>query len=451
MIIEYLDPIYSKVSKDGIGVLSRVLYYKDTYWRQSRFKKIHKEYNHTLVNKSGIFLTGFLPGVFKYLKEKNIDYSFIEDQNEDRIRLIFSSYNQAGSIELRDEQNEAIFYALRDRRGVVHYPTGSGKTIIFLSIIEKFPESNALILLHRQDLLYQTYEEANKMFPGDVGIIGDGKSEPNRITIAMIQTLSKMSQTEFHKKQDILIVDEAHHVNSFDGEYYKTLTLIPAPIRLGFTATLPYTEKGKLALEGLIGPVIAEKKIQEVKSLAKIIVKLKKLPFSQTVHDLRNWKDVYKMGVVYNSRRHRTVLEDTVELVGQGRSVLILVVEINHGHNLIEMVRKRYPNLKIQFIWGKTAGEDRIKIKKMLDTKQVDVVIANAIWREGIDIPSLGAVINAAGGKSEIMTLQSLGRGLRTTEDKKDVILIDYFDPSNHYLVEHFGHRITLYFNEGWL
>jgi superfamily II DNA or RNA helicase len=206
-----------------------------------------------------------------------------------------------------------------------------------------------------------------------------------------------------------------------------------------------------MALEGLIGPVIAEKKIQEVASLAKPIIKLKKIPFSQTIHDLRTWKDVYRLGVVYNSRRHRIVLEDAIEQVKQGKTALILVVEIQHGYNLIGMAKNRFPNLNIQFVWGRTPIEDRMEVKKLLNEKKMEVVIANAIWREGVDIPSLGAIINAAGGKSEIMTLQSLGRGLRTTTDKKDVVLVDYFDNSHHYLVSHFGERITLYFDEGWI
>jgi len=60
--------------------------------------------------------------------------------------------------------------------------------------------------------------------------------------------------------------------------------------------------------------------------------------------------------------------------------------------------------------------------------------------------------VNASGGKSEILTLQSLGRGLRTVPGvKDDVVLVDFFDPSNRYLVDHFGHRVSLYFEEGWL
>jgi superfamily II DNA or RNA helicase len=78
-------------------------------------------------------------------------------------------------------------------------------------------------------------------------------------------------------------------------------------------------------------------------------------------------------------------------------------------------------------------------------------VIATAVWKEGINIPSLDVVINAAGGKSEIQTLQSIGRGLRRTEEKLQVIVVDFFDATHKMLIAHFGERVSLYFDLGWM
>jgi superfamily II DNA or RNA helicase len=448
--IEYIDPIYCRVNKEGIPVLKKVLYFKDVYWRQGFHRKVQKTYQKPMIGKDGLFLTGFIPRVLDYLVNKKIAYDFTETFPEKSGVITFPTSTK-NSFTLLPEQEEAVTSALLHGRGVIHYPTGSGKTVIFLSLLEALPDRNAVIITHLQSIFDQTYTEACRLFPGEVGRIGDNCKEPNRITIALIQSLNRMEPTEWHKLQDVLIIDECHHVNSTEGSYAKVLKQIPAPVRIGVTATLPDTEKGSMALEGLIGPVIAQKSIQEVSNLAKPIVKLKKLPFSQTVHDLRTWADVYRLGVVYNSRRHKQVLEDAVALKADGRTSLILVVQIEHGHNLMTMATKRFPNLCISFVWGDTTGDERAIIKRLLESGQGDCVICNAVWREGVNIPSLGAIINASGGKSEILTLQSIGRGLRTTPTKKDVILLDYFDPSHKYLIEHFGHRLTLYFEEGWL
>jgi superfamily II DNA or RNA helicase len=116
------------------------------------------------------------------------------------------------------------------------------------------------------------------------------------------------------------------------------------------------------------------------------------------------------------------------------------------------MSRRLFPQMRIEFVWSNVSGADRAAIKKDLNSGNIDVVIADAVWKEGVDIPTLGAIINASGGKSEINTIQTLGRGLRTVEGiKEDVILVDIFDPSHKYLIEHFGLRLCLYFDEGWM
>lgn len=446
--INYIDPVWSQVSKEGKAILNQVLYYPYTYYHQGPFHKVSKQTHYPLVSKGGRFLTGFIPRVRDYLNKRLIPYQILG------VRPIEVPDSQTTTFVLRPEQAEAVTLALKHQRGVIHYPTGSGKTVIFLSILECLPNNlNALILLYRDHTLFdQTYDRAKEIFPGEVGRIGYGYTEPNRINIANIQTLKDVVPSpEFHGVMDVVIVDECHHVSKFNGEFYNLLTAIPAPRRLGFTGTLPYTPEGKMALEGLIGPIIAEKKIDEVDSLAKPIIRLRKVPFNRKVHETKGWQNVYKLGVVYNSRLNRSVLEEAQQLVKEGRSVLIFVVEVQHISNLMEMASKRFPNLKIDSVWGKVDGVVREDIKNKLKLKLVDVVISNAVWREGIDIPNLGAVINASQNESSIMTTQALGRGLRTTKEKKDVVLVDYFDPSHHYLIKHFGERITLYFDEGWL
>ena len=68
-----------------------------------------------------------------------------------------------------------------------------------------------------------------------------------------------------------------------------------------------------------------------------------------------------------------------------------------------------------------------------------------------LNIPELNVVINDAGGKSEIATLQAIGRGLRRTVNKSELIIYDFFDNSHHYLVSHFGERFSLYCDMNWI
>ena len=79
----------------------------------------------------------------------------------------------------------------------------------------------------------------------------------------------------------MVFVDEAHHAHDITKTYGKALTMLAAPAKFGLTATLPATEKGKMNLEALIGPVIANFSIQEAVNkgiLAKPIIKIIKVP-----------------------------------------------------------------------------------------------------------------------------------------------------------------------------
>ena len=125
-----------------------------------------------------------------------------------------------------------------------------------------------------------------------------------------------------------------------------------------------------------------------------------------------------------------------------------MIKEIKHGE-LIQSIGKDIFGLDMVFVQGSTEGETRTEIKRLLDDKKIKAVISSSVWREGVNIPSLSAIINAMGGKSSIQTLQSIGRGLRIAKNKDSVIIIDYLDPYK-YLAEHAIKRITIYAENGW-
>lgn len=465
MKITIISPVFSKVmTTEDAEILGKILKYKTSVWREGPFHKVQKDYAKSLIKK-GIFLTGFLPRVVGHCERLKIPIEFgVLPQTPSPLSPTEVKYKLPPGVERFDpEQIEAIESIHRYQRGVIHYPTGSGKTTIFLSFISMFPTARSVIIVNTQDILIQTAQIAKRMFPGNVGILGAGENSINhQITVATIQSLNRMDlSSSFFKNLDIVIVDEAHHVSKFTepfvrkgegGSYAKVLSSILAPIRLGFTGTLPYIEEGKMALEGYIGPVISSKKPEEIKRLAKVIIQLKKLPETYTLKDLKTYPDVYRLGVIFNSRRNKQVVLDAEEYVKQGRTVLILVTAIQHGFNIKEMAERIIPHRDIEFVYGDMEGNKRDEIKKSLNEKRTEIVIADVVWKEGIDIPTLGAIINAAGGKSEIATLQNIGRGSRRVEGvKEDIILKDYFDGSHRYLVDHFGHRISLYFEKGWL
>jgi superfamily II DNA or RNA helicase len=444
------SPVYSKVVSGDFKFLLPILSYKTSVWIQGPFRRREKVVDKFVIDKQGRFLTGHIPSIINFCEENN-------QPLEIKWGFETLSYNLPSlpGITLHNYQNEAIIKSLKKGRGILHSPTASGKTVIGGALISCFPTENILFIIHTKDLLSQTLEEFEKWFPNQVGIIGTGKLEPNRITVGMIQSLNRLGPTEFDKIPNIIIVDETHHVGKFGGSYAKVLERFTnAPNRFGLTATLGYLPEAKLASEGHIGPVIAEvemKTLIEEGFLAKPKLKLIKIPRNPKYREINKYSDLYKAAIVENKVRNKIILECTKEFLKKGLSSLILTVRIEHGHLLEEMANEYFPELKLKYVHGGSEDEDREAVRRGLISGEIKVAVATTIFNEGVNIPSLGAVINASGGKSEIAILQKIGRGLRVTDKKKEIYLVDFFDPSHRFLIEHFGERLTLYFDCGWL
>jgi len=182
----------------------------------------------------------------------------------------------------------------------------------------------------------------------------------------------------------------------------------------------------------------------ELGILAEPKIKLVKSRYNPKIRELRTYATVYEEGIVQNNHRNQTIVTLASEYAKEGKTVLIMVNKIDHGKNIEDLGG-------FTFVRGETTGEARDRAKQLIIDRKLKVIITTNVWREGINIPNLDVVINAGGGKSEIATLQSIGRGLRKTDKKEKVIIVDFFDPSHPYLVSHFGERVCLYFSQNWI
>jgi len=88
----------------------------------------------------------------------------------------------------------------------------------------------------------------------------------------------------------------------------------------------------------------------------------------------------------------------------------------------------------------------------LMRTGKPGIFIATEILGEGVDVPSLGMVILAGGGKSHIRLLQRVGRGMRPKEDEINrVDIVDFIDHGSRYLEQHSKERMRIYDQEGFL
>jgi len=445
--IEISDPVYCLI-KQGFILIKPALTYKAEYYVQGPYSKKRVDYKKTLawksrVNKGYLFYHGLLNRVKEYCQTQNLNLE-IKKTFEDYL-IPETDEPKVPGLNIKEGerayQYSLIQKAIKHQRGVILSATGSGKTIMMLGLISCFPSKKILFLSNTHVPITQFKKSVIKYGFKDY-----------EIDSGTVQTYSRKPAEEIDK-YDIIIVDECHEFGGFNGMYANLFRKSLAPIRVGFTATLPDNPEIKFALEGLIGPVIGSLSIEEGNFfgvLAKPHIKVLELPEQKKIGDIRLYRDVYRMGVVNNRARNLAIVQETKRLLDEGKTILILVVEIEHGKNIVDLAKRLY-DLNITFVQGKTDSEAREEIRMAMNEKKIKAVVATAVFRKALDIPSLSAVINACGGKSETMTLQAIGRGLRKTKDKNEVEIIDFFDPSHHYLVKHFGYRLCMYFREKWI
>ena len=474
MKIIQVDPIYCKVDPASDFLKIKKLFeYESIYWQQGAYKKTPKKATSCLANHphKGWLLAGFIPKIKQYCLENNIPFEFESFSFDEKIKQIEPSLP---GITFREEQLNLVQIATKGKRGIIKSPTGSGKTVLAGGVISQFPTANCIFIVHTSALFSQTIEEFQKWFE-NVGWIGNGEYNPRRITVCMIQSINKIliknktTKKYEHEKyqefadllseQHIIIVDEAHHLCQQNGHYIETMEHCLAEIRIGFTATTnPPKNKTKEALvgEGYLGPVIGEFTLEEGIEkgiLAKPRLKLIPVPFNADLSNSykKSYPQIYKHGIILNKQRNRLIAKEAALTIDQNKSVLIMITDVVHGHAIMiqEILLDVYGH-KSFIVNGGTKIDLREEIKGNLKSKNIKCVIVTNCWSEGINIPSLDNIILAAGGKSDIRVLQSVGRGLRTSEGKEEILITDFLDPYP-YLAQHSIERLRVYHEMGIL
>jgi superfamily II DNA or RNA helicase len=458
---------------DGRVVAPSLTYTKEYYkkvpipeTKPVRYRQVRHEYPACLLKKHTdgfVFPRGLLKRVTDFCEKKNFPYNV--HRLEDRVQYPLSppidkliDAEEGQEITLRSDQKRLVQHCIDEQMGVIQSPTGSGKTIMQVALMRSAPYRKILLLVHLTSIVTQTKEKLEKYGLGPVQQVGAGEAFRGEfhknIVVSTIQSFSHIDPDAYYKEFDMVIVDEAHHCNSFKSQYAQVLGNIYSTMKFGFTATVANEKKDPekiLAMEAMLGPVIGELSLDEAMDTGILATPKLKFLRCETYHalkEIRKYADVYETGVVNNVRRNRLIVETLLDQHPEQVS-LIFVDRIEHGENLQRLFQER--GVRVPFIQGSTPPLERENIKASLISRRRKVVIASTAWREGVDIPTLDVLVMAGAAKSEIPVMQSIGRGLRRTEGKEVVYIYDIFDPSHHYLISHFGERLCLYSELGWL
>jgi len=414
---------------------------------------------------TGLTYAGLVQNISKFAKSRNYEVEVDPDlihtyQITDDLVNSFLEYCKL-KITPRDYQIEAFRHAVSKNRAVFLSPTASGKSLI-IYLITRYYNEKTLIVVPTTSLVSQLATDfAEYGFDSGSKVhsiyAGQDKQTDKPITISTWQSIFKMHRTWFDQFK-LVIGDEAHQFKA------KSLTsimekLYECPYRFGFTGTLDGSLTNETTLEGLFGPVekvTTTSKLMEQGHVAEL--KIKNLILQYTPEIRKQCKDYdYQTEIDFLVRyepRNRFITNLASSL--KGNSLVLYQFVDKHGKVLYDMISKKNTDRKIFYIHGGVDAEDREEVRAIVEKENDAIIVASyGTFSTGINIRNLHNVVFASPTKSRIRTLQSIGRGLRTTEGKNNVTIYDIADDLKYkthtnFTLQHLVERLEIYNSENF-
>ncbi len=413
-----------------------------------------------IITSNGTCELGMYWDIRKFLRSNQINVEVkITDKLQKVLKIgipgvIYNNFN----FSLRDYQLDVVERALKLGRGTCVLGTGAGKTFTTAALIENFyrkaPDIDTfkcLLIVPDLGLVEQTYNEFIACGSTYKLTRWTGSIDPD-LTANVIIANNGIIQSRFEKNDwikyiDLLVVDECHRVTA-TSKLAKLIKQIRTQHKFGFTGTLSENLIDQWAVIGRLGPVIYEKSSYELRQsehLVNVSVKILNLVYSTPLTYITDNRYKEELDFIYDSHSRNDLIHKLCSKLNN--NILLLVNHIRHGEILEEYLRKT-DHKQIFFIRGEVEVDEREKIKSIMENSSNVVCIAiSAIFSTGVNVKNLHNIIFAAGGKSFIRTVQSIGRGLRKHDTKNKLSIIDLCDDLV-YGVRHNNKRKDIYDKE---
>ena len=409
-----------------------------------------------------LLYSGLLEYVFIFAEKRN--YQVIPDGDWWKPRKIEKNETFLSDLNLpfepRDYQLEGFHHALSYKKCLLVSPTASGKSLIIYLLVRAL-NVKTLIIVPTTSLVSQLFADFQQYGWDSVKYChqvyaGQDKVSDKQVVISTWQSIYKL-QKKLFEPYKLVIGDEAHGFKS------KSLTSIMtkcvnAEYRIGTTGTLDGTQTHKLVLEGLFGKVYkvtTTKKLIDKKQLASFRVEIIVLRYPDVVCEQFikiKYADELEF-IVGHEKRNKYIRNLVLSL--DGNTLLLFRLVKKHGRILYDMIKEEADvNRKTFFVHGGTETDTREQIRAIAETERDAIIVASyGVFSTGINIRNLHNIIFSSPSKSRIRNLQSIGRGLRISDNNAETVLYDIADDlrwknRKNYAYRHHEARIKIYDDE---
>ncbi len=326
------------------------------------------------------------------------------------------------------------------RKFILKAPTGAGKTVLASEIINRYYKQKKIVVLcHRLVLLEQLEKGlSNNHKVKKLGLSEDGKPFDNYDVLISTNLRSREFLKNAIKKCDLMIIDEAHRVSP-NGQAYKELLdqfdrsaakeskllgLTASPERrtgdqkdqlgLAFDAIIDCADIEELIDEGVLVPAEYKSFFIHDLELENMDITTGDFPIEQLSNAIIKSSMIDYACKIYKSQKKNV----SVKPISAWFCPDILVAE--------ETKRQvSSHNLNVELITAKTPIKERLEILDKHEKGIIECLISVGVLSEGWDNPNCNIIVHLRPTLSKVFWGQSVGRGLRSANNKTKCLVID--------------------------
>ncbi len=325
-------------------------------------------------------------------------------------------------------------------RNLLVAATGTGKTVVsafdYKRLSEEWGGASLLFVAHRHEILKQSLATFRNVLRdgnfGELMVAGERPTE-GRHVFASIQSLHALGRSRLdafaRDAYDVVVVDEFHHAEA--PTYQSLLERLQPKVLLGMTAT-PERADGLDIKRWFDGHIAVELRLWDALEQGLLCpfqyfgvaddVDLSEIRWSRGGYDLGQLEGVY----TGNDARVAKVLKALSDIVEDQSEMRALgfCVSVRHAHYMAECFQRA--GIPAVAVSADSTPTERSDALQALRTREINVIFAVDLFNEGLDIPEIDTVLFLRPTESPVVFLQQLGRGLRRTDSKAGLTVLDF-------------------------
>lgn len=379
----------------------------------------------------------------EYIDEYQELYSeqkrFMESQQK-RLEIISGKSILPNQMQISALNNLKSLRSAGKNKALLISATGTGKTYLSAFDVASVNPKKMLFLVHRANIANKALESYKKIMPErSMGVFSGSRREVEMdYLFSTVQTVSRdenlYALDPYHF--DYIVIDETHRAGA--ATYQKILQHLQPKFLLGMTATPERTDgfdifnqfDYNIAYEIRLHKALEEEMLSPFHYFGVTDITVD----NETIDD-----DAAFLKLVSSERVNHIIAKSQ----GYGCDSGIIRGLIFCSSNRVSAELSRAFNergFKTVALSGDSSEAEREDAIDRLETddlvRKLDYIFTVDIFNEGIDIPRVNQIIMLRPTQSAIVFVQQLGRGLRKTDGKSYLTVIDFIgNYSNNYLV----------------